>query len=199
MILTLVVAAVQQLVFSSDLLANFEPTVTERRAQEKGTATVRIHDTRSTTSKVVQGELLVRAPVRVVWGVVTDYSYYPRLFSRMLRSEVRQQAGDWEEHYSLVQYPWPYGPRWVLTTIHHDNEQQTVRFRRLDGTIRELEGIWQMREHQLGARLQYAVRLDPGLPFIPSWIITWGTSFMLPDILRSVKTEAERRNSKQSP
>ncbi len=187
-------AAIVRPAFDHDLLAGFEPGAKDRRAQERGKVTVQIRDTSTTTMKVVQSEAIVRAPVDAVWAVITDYDTYPDLFERMERSETMLKQGDWEHHFTVVRYPWPWGNRWVLNTIHHDRSKLVARFKRLEGSIREVEGRWELREKGPSTTvLRYGVRMDPGLELIPTWVIPWATSIIVPDILKSVAKEAEIR------
>jgi hypothetical protein len=180
--------------FDREILGGFEPSAKERRAQERGKVTVRIRDTSTATMKVVQSEGFVRAPARAVWNVILDYDAYPKLFHQMELSETVLKSGDWEHHYTVVRYPWPWGKRWTLNTIQHDTTRGIARFKRLEGSIKEVEGTWEVRE--LGAStalLRYGVRMDPGLEFIPTWVIPWATSIVVPDILMAVGKEAELR------
>ncbi len=183
--------------FDPDLLAGFETTAAERRNEERGKVTVRIQDTPKATMKVVQSETIVHAPADSVWNVILDYDFYPTLFDRMERSETTLKRGDWEHHYTVVQYPWPWGKRWVLNTIHHDRARLVTRFKRLEGSIREVEGRWELTEKPRGVTvLRYGVRMDPGLELIPRWVVPWATSIVVPDILRSVAKESEIRWAK---
>jgi len=187
-------AAIVKPEFDGDLLGGFEPSPRERRAQERGKVTVQIRDTASATMKVVQSEFVVRAPVEAVWQVVTDYDSYPKLFDRMEFSETTLKRGDWEHHYTIVRYPWPWGNRWVHNTIHHDAARRVARFKRIEGSIREVEGRWELRERSAESTiLRYGVRMDPGLELIPTWVVPWATSIVVPDILKSVGKEAEVR------
>lgn len=196
MILAFLAAVSVHSAFDPELIARFEPDEAERQAEETGAVTVKIRDTKRATTKVVQSETVVHAPASVVWSVVTDYDFYPKIFDRMEKSETWRKEGDWEDHYTVVRYPWPYGPRWVVNTIHHDKDTWTARFRRLEGSIREVEGIWELREKGKDTYLRYGVRIDPGLPFLPKWVILWGTRTAVPEILKSVAKEAEKRSGR---
>ena len=180
--------------FDREILGGFEPTAKERRAQERGKVTVRIRDTSTATMKVVQSETFVRAPVPAIWAVILDYDAYPRRFHQMELSETVLKSGDWEHHYTVVRYPWPWGKRWTLNTIHHDTDRGFARFKRVEGSIKEIEGTWEVREvGPATSLLRYGVRMDPGLELIPTWVVPWATSIVVPDILKSVGKEAELR------
>jgi len=182
--------------FDESLLEGFEPGRHERRNEEQGKVTVRIENTSRATMKVVQSETYVHAPLDAVWSVITDYEAYPRLFDRMEHSETMLLRGAWEHHYTIVRYPWPWGKRWVLNTIFHDRSHGVARFKRVEGSIREVEGRWELRERGNYTILRYGVRMDPGLELIPRWVVPWATSIIVPDILRSVAHEAEIRWAK---
>ncbi|MBM3268717.1 MAG: hypothetical protein FJZ01_13830 [Candidatus Sericytochromatia bacterium] len=180
--------------FDDGILQGFETTPDERRAESQGAVTVRIRDTAKATMKVVQSETVVEAPVTVVWDVLCDLAAYPRLFDRMAASEATLEKESWGHHYTEVQYPWPWGKRWVLNVIHNDRPQMVSRFKRLEGTIRDLEGRFELRPlPDSRTVLRYGVRMDPGLTFVPTWLVPWAASALVPDILRSFAREARLR------
>jgi uncharacterized membrane protein len=183
--------------FDESLLDSFEPTPAERQAEARGSVTVRIRDTAKATMKVFQSETVVAAPVDVVWEVLCDLDAYPKLFDRMDHCETLLVAGDWGHNYNEVQYPWPWGKRWVLNVIHNDRPRLVSRFKRLEGSIRDLEGRFELRPAQNDkAILRYAVRMDPGLDFIPGWLLSWASAILVPDILRAFSGESELRHSR---
>ncbi|MBM3276107.1 MAG: SRPBCC family protein [Candidatus Sericytochromatia bacterium] len=184
--------------FDESLLEGFEPSKAERQDEARGTVTVRIRDTFRPTMKVIQSETVVAAPVDVMWEVLCDLDAYPRMFDRMARSETTLNAGEWGHNYNEVQYPWPWGKRWVLNVIHNDRPRLVSRFKRLEGTIRELEGRFEVRPAPGGgALLRYGVRMDPGLDFVPAWLLSWATSILVPEILRDFRGEAELRQDRK--
>ncbi|MBU6428469.1 MAG: SRPBCC family protein [Cyanobacteria bacterium REEB65] len=176
----------------TDLLADFAPAPAEIRQESRGAVTVRRAEAGRKSLEIVQAQTIVHSPIETVWAVITDYPDYPQLFPRISRSQVRTVGGQ-EEHYTEVNYPWPYRSRWVLDSIHENRSRWVLRWHRLEGTIRELEGEWELEPDGPATILRYAVRIDPGLPFVPQWLISWGTQTMAPSILLAVAHEAELR------
>ena len=175
----------------AELLADFAPTASQVAKESRGAVTVRLSGLGGAL-RTVQAQTVVEAPASTVWSVLTDYPDYPKLFPRIARSELRIVGGQ-QEHYTLLRYPWPFSQRWVLDAIYPDRRHWTVTWHRLDGTVRHLEGEWQLVPMGNQTVLRYGVRIDPGLPFVPMWAIQWGTQVMTPSILRAVAAEAQRR------
>ncbi|MBM3259805.1 MAG: SRPBCC family protein [Candidatus Sericytochromatia bacterium] len=190
MLLAASLASAMQMPFVTDLLEGFSPAPD---IQDEGIV-VRIRDTDRDSMKIVQGQINAPVPPSVMWSVITDYEAYPQIFDRYRKMEILEKSGTWELHRSEVDYP-IFGSRWVANVLHHEKPSWRIRFQRADGTIKQVEGVWALKETAPGrTTMRYAVRLDPGLPFVPSWVVTWGTQTMMPSILRSVANEAIKRN-----
>ncbi|MEB3300289.1 MAG: SRPBCC family protein [Candidatus Sericytochromatia bacterium] len=190
MLLAASLASAMQLPFVTDLLEGFNPPPDP----DGEGIVVKVRDTDQDSMKIVQSQINCPVPPRAVWDVITDYEAYPRIFDRYRKMEILEKSGLWELHRSEVDYP-VFGTRWVANVLHHERPSWRVRFQRADGTIRAVEGVWTLKETSPGRTMvRYAVRLDPGLPFVPNWVVTWGTQTMMPSILRSVTQEALKRH-----
>ena len=189
MLLAVSLAAAMQAPFDPDLVDDFFP-----EAQKAGEGlVVKVKDTERDSMKIVQGQINIQAPPKLVWDVITSYESYPELFDRYKRMDILEKKGDWELHRSEVDYP-VFGSRYVVNVLLHERPQWRIQFHRAEGTIKHVEGVWQLRQTAPGRTVMlYSVRLDPGLPFVPSWVVTWGTQTMMPSILRSVAKEALKR------
>ncbi|MEB3237088.1 MAG: SRPBCC family protein [Candidatus Sericytochromatia bacterium] len=190
MLLAATLASAMQMPFLTDLLEGFSPAPDP----DGEGIVVRIRDTERDSMKIVQGQINAPVPPAVLWSVITDYEAYPRIFDRYRKMEILEKSGSWELHRSEVDYP-IFGSRWVSNVLQHDRPGLKIRFQRAEGTIKQVEGVWTLKETAPGrSMMRYAVRLDPGLPFVPSWVVTWGTQTMMPSILRSVANEAVKRH-----
>ncbi len=172
------------------LLAGFEPSAAQVAREQRGAVTVQVRG--AGTLRTVQAQTWIQAPARVVWAVLTDYTSYPRLFPGIERSSIQVLDGSLE-HCTVVRYPWPFPERWVCNAVIEDRPHWTIRWHRVAGTIRRLVGEWQLRPYGRGTILRYGVRIDPGLPVVPSWVTLWATRIETPSVLRAVAREAERR------
>lgn len=163
----------------------------EIKQLERGEVVVQLRDTRESTLKDVRCVGLVKASPERIWDVLVDYDSYGKIFPRILKSEVRSKEGDSEDHYTLLDYPWPLQDRWTLNRIVHDPARRTIQWRRLEGSVKEVVGSWQLIPDGEETVVIYKVRLDPGIPLIPAWAIDWGTRQVAPDIIRAIRRQVK--------
>lgn len=163
----------------------------ELKLLERGEVVVQLRDTRESTLKDVRCVGIVKATPDRIWSVLTDYEAYGRIFPRILRSEVRAKDGHSEDHYSLLDYPWPLADRWTVNRITHDAVRRAINWRRVEGSVREVVGSWQLIPDGEHTVVVYKVRLDPGIPLVPAWAIDWGTKQVAPDIIRSIRRQVK--------
>lgn len=163
----------------------------ELRALEHGDVVVQLRDTRESTLKDVRCVGIVHATPERIWSVLVDYEAYGKIFPRILRSEVRAKEGHTEDHYSLLDYPWPLADRWTLNRIVHDEHSRAIDWKRVEGSVKEVAGSWRLIADGPRTVVVYKVRLDPGIPMIPAWAIDWGTKQVAPDIIRSIRRQVK--------
>ncbi|HBN10028.1 MAG TPA: hypothetical protein DD435_15765 [Cyanobacteria bacterium UBA8530] len=157
------------------------------RELEKGEVVVQLLPTFRSTMKDVLTVGYVAAPLEEVWRVITDYQNYPRMFPGILKSEVRWKEGDDERHYSLLDYPWPFQDKWTINELHHDRGNRKILFHRIEGTVKELDGSWRLFPEGERTLVAYSIRLDPGVPFLPAWLLEWGNSRIAPQTIRNLR------------
>lgn len=163
----------------------------EVKAIERGDVVVHLRDTRESTLKDVRCIGIVKAKPERIWSVLVDYEAYGKIFPRILKSEVRAKEGDSEDHYSLLDYPWPLQDRWTLNRITHDQSKRSINWKRVEGSVKEVVGSWRLIPDGDQTVVVYKVRLDPGIPLIPAWAIDWGTKQVAPDIIRSIRRQVK--------
>lgn len=135
---------------------------------------------------------LVPVPVDKVYRAMTDYAHYPKVF-RILTSctIVKQQGNDLICRF-IMQPPWPLPERWVVTRNQLDPIKRTVAFRMLEGNLNVYDGYLHAEAWGQGkTKVTYRTRVDPGIPLLPAWAITWGTRTSLPGIVRDLGAYAK--------
>lgn len=161
----------------------------ETKAIEHGEVVVRLRNTHESTLKDVLCVGLIKAPADRVWDVLLDYDRYDKIFKGILRTETRAKDGPVEDHYSLLDYPWPMADRWVVNRITHAGDRRSITWHRVEGTVKEVVGSWRLVPMGDETLVIYKVRLDPGIPLIPAWAIDWGSQRVAPDIIHSVRRQ----------
>ena len=81
------------------------------RRMRRGEVLVELRDTRESTLKDVRTVGIVPDDPDRVWDVLLDFDGYTRIFKGILKTEVRAVTPDYQDHYSLLDYPWPFEDR----------------------------------------------------------------------------------------
>lgn len=161
----------------------------ELRSIQRGDIVTLLRNTHESTLKDVLSVALIDAHPDEVWNVLTDYEKYGKMFPGILKGESRNKQGDTEDHYSLFDYPWPFEDRWTVNRLVHASDRRSIRWRRIEGTVKEIVGSWQLVPHGDQTLAIYSVRLDPGIPMIPKWAIDWGSRQVAPNIIKGVRQQ----------
>ena len=161
----------------------------------RGEVLVDLRDTRESTLKDVRTVGIVPDDPDKVWDVLIDFDSYVRIFKGILKTEVRAVTSDYQDHYSLLDYPWPFEDRWTVNRITTSPDRRRFNIRHIEGTVKEVVGGWTLEPLERGTLIVYQVRVDPGLGFLPAWAIDWGTRQAAPDIIQSVRRELDRKRS----
>lgn len=169
--------------------AGVDLSAKEVKAIEQGEVVVRLRNTHESTLKDVLCVGIIKAPADRVWSVLMEYDRYDKIFKGILKTETRFKEGLVEEHYSLLDYPWPMADRWVVNRLTHAADRRSITWHRVDGTVKEIVGSWHLLPDGDETLVVYKVRLDPGIPLIPAWAIDWGSQRVAPDIIHSVRRQ----------
>lgn len=151
-----------------------------------------VHVPRSPRKQVLVMGLVQASPERV-WQILTDYERYPQFFTNLKSMEILEKKGLYEVHRVRLKTPWPFEEKWITSALIHSADRRSIQIRRLDGNIKAMEGTWRLVPQGSQTLLVYHIRIDPGIPVVPQWLIDWGSKQAAPDIIQSVRREAERR------
>lgn len=158
------------------------------QAQVKGgEIVVRLEETARATMRDVVCVGFVEAPAAAVYRVITDYEHYEKIFPNVIKNETRMRRGNVVHNYSELDYPWPLPDKWTLNEITHDPARYQIRFHRIAGSTKEIDGTWSLFPEGRHTLVVYRVRVDPGLPLVPQWAIEWGASRVAPEIIQGVR------------
>ena len=114
-------------------------------------------------SGVVHGSVDIDAPRATVWRVLLDCAEAPRLMVNLKSCRVTRQdlAAHWDEREQITKGSLLPG---IRTVIHADYDpEQRIRFHRVGGDFKVLEGEWRLESLDGGARtrVSYDSRVTP--------------------------------------
>lgn len=113
-------------------------------------------------------EIVIAAPMELVWSMTNDVASWPQLFSEYASAEILERDGD-TVRFRLTLHPDENGQVWSWVSERTpDPVTRTVRARRIEtGPFEFMNLFWEYHEVDGGVRMrwvqEFAVR--PGLPF----------------------------------
>lgn len=141
-------------------------------------------------------ERWVRATVRIdaapeeLWQVMTDCPRAPEFVPGLRSCRVLES----DERTALVEHrarPFSLLPEMTYLFREHREPFRSIRFRRVSGSLKEMEGRWDLRRQGAGRTVVwYTVFLDPGF-LVPEWLVRRALRRDLPELLAALKRRVE--------
>lgn len=164
---------------------------------ERGEIVVNVEKTDSPLKHFrVVGE--VPASARRTYEVFTDFPRYAEIF-HLKESKVVREEGNARHVKAIITAPWPFGDKWVTNETTLSPGDHSFVFERLEGTVTEYVGY--VRIEPMGperCRVFYVAKVDPGIPFMPTWLLNHIQASMLPDTIHHVRAFLKRRSEANS-
>lgn len=118
----------------------------------------------------ISAEIATSVNRKTAWQVLSDYNHWAEFVPDMLVSRVVSQPGEPLLVEQRGRIPWlPAFPLVVIAQVE-ENPYKGLRFQRVAGNIKRLEGEWRIqgRSH---VRLIYHSTVEPGFPLPPQMSI----------------------------
>jgi ribosome-associated toxin RatA of RatAB toxin-antitoxin module len=135
---------------------------------------------------------LVNASAQRTYDVFTNFAKYDEIF-HVKDSRILKHEGNVMHVRATITVPWPIGDRWVTNETRLEPEALSFSFNRIDGTIVSYSGY--VKAVPKGADrcyVYYVAKADPGIPFLPAWLLNQFQASMLPDTIKHVRTYLQR-------
>ncbi|MBU6428155.1 MAG: SRPBCC family protein [Cyanobacteria bacterium REEB65] len=131
---------------------------------------------------------IVNAPPSRVWDVLTDFADYDHIYTGIKRSEIRGRTGNTLFGYFLLEFPWPLPERWTLNETRLHPGHLAFDWDRVDGTVKRYEGSLELYPWENNkTRMVFRALMDPGLNFVPGWLVDYVASTTLPGIIQGAR------------
>ena len=145
-------------------------------------------------------EGIVDAPPTKVWALLTDFDHYDRIYTGIEQSAVRSRSGNTIMGYFLLDFPWPLPKRWTLNATYLEPARMRFTWRRVGGTVKDYEGslkLYPWGDHE--TRMVFRALMDPGLAFVPGWLIDYVSLNTLPAIVQGVRAHVNDTRLSAAP
>lgn len=152
-----------------------EVVVTESAADESG--------------GTVRAQVLVEAPARMVWDVISSCAQAMRYIRGMEDCEVLvDEPGRALTHHVV-------DPGWLVPDMDYRFETRRDPYRRMDfeltdGNLRRMEGYWSIEPAETGVLVEHEMRIRPKTP-APRWLVLRKLRQDLPGMMSCIKGLAE--------
>ncbi|MFI1561730.1 SRPBCC family protein [Streptomyces sp. NPDC020490] len=120
-----------------------------------------------------QNEIVIAAPLDLVWEMTNDLESWPRLFSEYASVEILSRDGD-RTRFRLTMHPDENGTVWSWVSEREpDRESLTVRARRVEtGPFSYMNILWEYEEMPGGVRMVWTqdFEMKPDAPVDDAWM-----------------------------
>lgn len=141
----------------------------------------------------VHEEVVIDAPPRAVWDVVTDYASYPRFFPEFKTAEIVDREGT----AVIVDFTADYGKTMSYTLrIEHDEPKLTTKWTYVGGDLKDSKGGWRFEDAGGGkTKVYYDVDAQVGF-LVPKFVLDKLTKASIPKMFENLRAEVARRGKK---
>lgn len=137
----------------------------------------------------------IEAPAETVFKAYTDFEHYPEIFN-LKESRIVRHEGDTFNVRAILLVPWPVGERWVTNETRLLPDYSFV-YKRADGSILEYSGSLKVVSKGPSlSQVYYVAKVDPGIPFLPTWLLNRFQESMLPSSIQSVRDYLKRHQDR---
>ncbi|MEU3600356.1 SRPBCC family protein [Streptomyces sp. NPDC006798] len=120
-----------------------------------------------------ENEIIVAAPLDLVWDITNDLEHWPELFSEYASVEILERSGD-TTTFRLTMHPDENGKVWSWVSERTpDREARRVRARRVEtGPFQHMDIVWEYSEVPGGTRLHWRqdFAMKPDAPVDDDWM-----------------------------
>lgn len=137
----------------------------------------------------------VQASAARTYRAFTDFARYDEIF-HVKDSKILSTAGNTMQVRATLVVPWPIGDRWVINETRLSPDDLSFSFNRIDGTITAYSGeVRIVPRDEERCDVYYVAKADPGIPFLPAWLLNQFQASMLPDTIKHVRAYLKRKSS----
>ncbi len=134
----------------------------------------------------------INAPADRVWGILTDFSSYPKVFSKIESTTVQKREGSLVYIESVLRKQ-----MFVKNTVQHvtndlSGKPGNLKWQMTDGNFKHLDGEWTITpESNDRCKINYRLAVDAG-SVVPSGLVSFALRFMQHEIVNDLKAYVEK-------
>lgn len=146
--------------------------------------------------KGVEAKVYIDAPKEVVWKLLEDQEKLMKVIPKIKKVKIIEKTAAYQKVQASMKVC-SFLPLFKYTVVLDQRDKyRKMKFNKVDGCFKELYGMWELEPMGNGTVLTYRMFVDPGL-FVSSSTSSSKLKGVLPEIMNSIKFEAERMKSEQ--
>lgn len=109
------------------------------------------------------GKLLIKAPLKTAWSVLTDYDNFKNFLPNVVSSQVIESNGNKKvfDQVNMIQaFIFTKTIRFRIAST--ETYPQQIAFKMLEGDVKSLEGVWELKVISNQVLIEHQVNIDPG-------------------------------------
>jgi ribosome-associated toxin RatA of RatAB toxin-antitoxin module len=140
----------------------------------------------------VEARILVSKPMNKVWSVVSEPETLMKSDPRVKKVKVLSRSGNKQNVEFNVMMTRLF-PTFNYVLVQELSAPNTVRFHRLSGSFRDIQGSWKLLPGESANQtiLSYTLMLDPG-PLIPRSLLLGAVKSDLPNMMHHAKASIDK-------
>lgn len=162
---------------------------------ETGEVLVSVEPARSGSGGAIAAVIDIAIPPSCLMTTMRDCASAPKFIAGLESCRVLSQSPDGTTDVREHLVKWLWFLKATRSVFRSNYEGSTfIRFQRVDGDLRTLEGTWHLQAIAAGrkTRLFYEAHVDPGLQ-LPDAIVRAALELEVPKTLKALRSEGERR------
>lgn len=159
----------------------------ERAQLERGEVVLLVAEER--VGATASAAVLIRAPARRVWSVMTDCARAPEFVPHLRSCQVIERGEDRRVVEHRVK-PYPLLPELTYRFEERWEDRHRIVFHRTGGDLKAMEGAWELEPEGGRTLVRYRLSMDPGF-LVPRWAVRRALREDLPRLLEALRDRVE--------
>ncbi len=161
------------------------------------TTTLTVHKSEKYGILTVSG--IIKAPKRIIWEALTAQGSESCTHTKDILAydiiKIDKKSKTIEAYY-LIDFPWPFKDRWQVLHIKINKKTDKISWKLKMGTIKRNTGYYHLEKiDKYSTRVNYKVEFDPGVKYVPRWIINYIAKLQAPKIIKNIRKCAKKKVS----
>lgn len=119
-----------------------------------------------------------------VWKII---NHSKQIYPDVLEDIIVFQKGNYYIKKKLLNFPFPFSDRWTVIEEYIYDELFSKEWKEKEGDIKINRGAIRLYPFNNKTLMIFKVSFDPGLKFVPEWVIEFGMKYKAPTLIDNIR------------